>query len=113
MGISLFYPVPGLPGFRDTQPFFDSDSHLCTGSAAFPWTGSLTTTQMITAFRITRFINFTKKKGCPPQERDLLACIQNKKKLYTLQRKGKQKQMVRPPGIDREMEKNFFEKNPF
>jgi len=108
LGISLFYPVPGLPGFRDMQPFFDADSHLCTGSAAFPWTGSLTTAQMITAFRLARFVNFTKKKGCPPQEHDLLSRIQNERKLYTFQRRGRQKSMIRPPELDRDMEKNFF-----
>ncbi len=108
MGISLFYPVPGLPEFRDTQPFFESDSHLCTGSAAFPWSGSLTTAQMITAFRMARFFNFTQKKECPPQERDLLARIRNERKLYTFQRKGRQKWMLRPPGLDRDMEAAFF-----
>jgi anaerobic magnesium-protoporphyrin IX monomethyl ester cyclase len=113
MGISLFYPVPGLPGFTDKQAFFDSDSHLCTGSAAFPWTGSLTTAQMITAFRIARFVNFTKKKEYLPQERDLLTRIRKERKLYTFQRKGKQKSMVRPPGIDPDMEKEFFGKIPF
>jgi anaerobic magnesium-protoporphyrin IX monomethyl ester cyclase len=108
MGISLFYPVPGLPGFRDTQTFFECNSHLCAGSSAYPWSGSLTTAQMITAFRLARFINFTKKKECPPQERDLLARIRNENKLYTFQRRGRQKEMVRPPGLDRDMEKAFF-----
>ena len=109
MGISLFYPVPGLPGFRDTQPFFECDSHLCTGSAAFPWSGSLTTAQMITAFRMARLVNFTQKKEYQPQELDLLARIRNERKLYTFQRRGREKSIVRPPGLDRDMEKAFFE----
>ncbi len=109
LGISLFYPVPGLPGFRNTQPFFESDSHLCAGSAAFPWAGSLTTEQMITAFRIARLVNFTKKIDYQPQELDLLTRIQNERKLYTFQRKGREKRMVRPPGLDRDMETAFFE----
>jgi len=113
MGISLFYPVPGLPGFRDTRPFFESDSHLCTGSAAFPWTGSLTTAQMITAFRMARFVNFTKKIEYQSQEIDLLARIRKERKLYTFQRKGKQKSMVRPPGLDGDMEKAFFDNTGF
>ncbi len=108
MGISLFYPVPGLSGFRDAQPFFKSDSHLCAGSAAFPWSGSLTTAQMITAFRLTRYINFTQKKDYQPHERDLLTRICNERKLYSFQRKGRQKWMVRPPGLDRDMEAAFF-----
>jgi len=69
----------------------------------------LTTAQMITAFRITRFVNFTKKKEYLPQERDLLTRIRKERKLYTFQRKGKQKSMVRPPEVDGEMEKAFFE----
>lgn len=109
MGISLFYPVPGLPGFRHTQAFFESDSHLCAGSAAFPWSGSLTTAQMITAFRMARFVNFTRKKDYQPQEIDLLARIRNERKFYTLQRKGRQKWMVRPPGLDQDMEAAFFD----
>ena len=108
MGISLFYPVPGLPGFRNTQPFFESDSHLCAGSAAFPWSGALTTAQMITAFRMARYINFTQKKDYQPHELDLLTRIRNERKLYTFQRKGRQKWMVRPPGLDRNMEAAFF-----
>jgi len=113
MGISLFYPVPGLPGFTDTQAFFESDSHLCTGSAAFPWSGSLTTPQMITAFRMARFVNFAKKTEYASHELDLLQQIQKNRKLYTFQRKGKQKTMLRPPGLDIEMEKTFFENTRF
>ncbi len=109
IGISLFYPVPGLPGFRDTRPFFESDSHLCTGSAAFPWSGSLTTAQMITAFRLARFVNFIQKKEYQSHEGDLLTRIKNERKLYTFQRKGRQKWMLRPPGLDKDMEKAFFE----
>ncbi|MBW2514887.1 MAG: radical SAM protein [Deltaproteobacteria bacterium] len=108
VGISLFYPVPGLPGFRDTLPFFNSDSHLCTGSAAFPWSGSLTTAQMITAFRLARFVNFIQKKKHSPQEHDLLARIRSEKKLYTFQRKGREKSVLRPPGMDQDMEQAFF-----
>ena len=108
IGISMFYPVPGLPEFKDPQPFFDSASHLCTGSAAFPWSGSLTTAQMITAFRMARYINFTKKKTYQPLERHLLTRIRKERKLYTLQRMGRQKKMLRPPGLDRDMEKAFF-----
>jgi Radical SAM superfamily/B12 binding domain len=109
MGISLFYPVPGLPGFTDPLPFFQSGSHLCTGSAAFPWSGSLTTPQMITAFRMARLVNFTKESVYASQELDLLDRIQKEKKLYTFQRKGRQKSMLRPPGLDKDMEKALFE----
>ena len=68
---------------------------------------------MITAFRIARFVNFTQKKGYQPQEIDLLTQIRKERKLYTFQRKGRQKWMVRPPGLDRDMENEFFERIRF
>ena len=90
-----------------------SDSHLCTGSAAFPWSESLTTAQMITAFRLSRFVNFTQKIGLQPPERDLLTRIRKERKLYTLCRKGREKLMVRPPGLDQDMENAFFDNTRF
>ncbi len=58
-GISLFYPVPGLPGFK---PEVMNNFHpgLCAGSAAWPWNSSLTTSQMITSFRLARLSNLLK-----------------------------------------------------
>jgi len=109
-GISLFYPVPGLPGFEDPHMFMSADSHLCTGSAAFPWTGSLTTSQMVTAFRMARFGNLAKKKRQTSADRELLTRIHRKKKLFTFRRKNKMHQMVRPPGLDHHMEAAFFER---
>ena len=64
---------------------------------------------MITAFRMARFVNFAKKKEHASHELDLLQQLQKSRKLYTLQRKGKQKEMVRPPGLDTDMEKVFFD----
>ncbi len=56
-GISLYYPVPGIKEIsipEDTPPV------LCAGSSAYPWTGALTTAQMVTAFRLSRLSNFLK-----------------------------------------------------
>ncbi len=108
VGISLFYPVPGLPGFENAHTFLTTDSHLCTGSAAFPWSGSLTTAQMVTAFRIARYINLTKMEPHRSSDRDLLGRIQRENKLYTFQRTNQGRRMVRPPGLDRDMERAFF-----
>ncbi len=55
-GISLFYPVPGLPGFTDKNLFRKHPPALTAGSSAWPWTGSLTTAQMVTAFRLSRLL---------------------------------------------------------
>ncbi len=60
-GISLFYPVPGLPGFTDRSLFSDGPSSRTAGSSAWPWTGSLTTAQMVTAFRLSRLIAAPKR----------------------------------------------------
>ncbi|MDC7228067.1 MAG: B12-binding domain-containing radical SAM protein [Spirochaetales bacterium] len=58
-GISMFYPVPGLPGF---PPDFLSSRppQLCAGSSAYPWTNSLSTEQLLTAFRLSRLSNLLK-----------------------------------------------------
>jgi len=109
VGISLFYPVPGLPGFEDPHTFLNADSHLCTGSAAFPWTGSLTTSQMVTAFRLARYINFVKNRRHTISERELLTRIQLENKLYTFQHANNGRRIVRPPGLDQDMERLFFE----
>jgi len=108
VGISLFYPVPGLPGFEEAHTFQNVDSHLCTGSAAFPWTGSLTTSQMVTAFRLARFVNAVKNKQYHAMERELLARIRAENRLYTFQHLKNERKMLRPPGLDRDMERAFF-----
>ena len=55
LGISMFYAVPGLSGFEDRTVF--RHPALSAGSSAYPWNRSLTTETLITAFRISRFIN--------------------------------------------------------
>ncbi|MCK5249630.1 MAG: radical SAM protein, partial [Spirochaetaceae bacterium] len=62
IGISNFYPVPGLPGFTDPELFLKNAPRLALGSSVYPWTGSLTTAQMITAFRLARWSNFRKEQ---------------------------------------------------
>lgn len=60
-GISLFYPVPGLPPLLKPETLGAMENiqpRRMTGSAAYPWNGSLTTGEMITAFRLARFNNW-------------------------------------------------------
>jgi hypothetical protein len=59
IGISLFYPVPGLEGFEPRAMASQPPRRMC-GSVAWPWAGSLTTSQMITAFRLARWSNAAK-----------------------------------------------------
>ncbi len=61
IGISPFYPVPGISGFTDQEIFEKLSPILTKGSSFYPWNNSLTTEEMIYAFKITRKINLTKK----------------------------------------------------
>ncbi len=59
-GISMFYPVPGLPGFENPEIFSKYKPFLCAGSSAWPWNNSLSTAGLITAFRLARLSNMIK-----------------------------------------------------
>ncbi|HAK47360.1 MAG TPA: hypothetical protein DCO79_15755 [Spirochaeta sp.] len=61
-GISMFYPVPGLPGFP-RKMMSSLTPRLCAGSSARPWNESLSTAQLITAFRLSRLSNLLKTTG--------------------------------------------------
>ncbi len=63
IGISLYYPVPGLADWLDKELFLKIPSYLCCGSSAYPWNGSLTSKELITAFRLARTSNYI--KNCP------------------------------------------------
>ncbi len=58
-GISMFYPVPGLPGFSP-ESLINKPPRLCAGSSAYPWTGSMSTSELVTAFRLARLSNMIK-----------------------------------------------------
>ncbi len=99
-------PVPGLPGFTDRALFRGRSSALCAGSAAWPWTQSLTSAQLVTAFRLARLVNLCKKEERLPVERQILERCVSKKRLYTLI--GKEKRCGPVQGVDEEMVENFF-----
>jgi hypothetical protein len=76
-GISLYYPVPGIKEISIPK---DAPPALYAGSSAYPWTGTLTTAQMITAFRLSRLSNFLKSSdsvssGTPREEMHKLRSI--------------------------------------
>ncbi len=80
VGISPFYAVPGLPGFESDEFFLSKPAYLCKGSSLFPWNGSLTTEQLMTAFRLARFINLMKH---PERDQELLEICFHSRKIYT------------------------------
>ena len=109
IGISLFYAVPGLPRFPDTALFDRSPSLLCLGSAAFPWNNSLSTETMITAFRLSRYLNLKKSPMLSETEKQLLRTIENRKRLHTLiKKKSGERTIVEVPKQDKELVKLFF-----
>lgn len=94
IGISLFYPVPGIAGYENREIFDQKSSRLCCGSSAFPWNNSLSTQTMITAFRLSRTINLSKSKSIDPLHKQLLEKVFSTGKLYTLQRSQKELRIV-------------------
>ena len=106
-GISLYYPVPGLPNFSPPPPLLLSHPGLSRGSFAFPWTGALSTKELITAFRLARYVNLLKKVQKTPEERSLLEKIQFTHRLHTLMKRNHTTEMVLVP-TDAEMERIFF-----
>jgi hypothetical protein len=111
IGISMFYAVPGLPGFTDLSMFDHSPSFLCLGSAAYPWNNSLSTETMITAFRLSRYINLKKSPHGTEQEDMLVKLIAEKKELYTLvKNKVGDEKMIPVPNQHKELVKLFFKK---
>ncbi len=62
IGISPFYPVPGIAGFENKNIFEEKSPVLTKGSSFYPWNNSLTTKELIEGFKITRQINLSKRK---------------------------------------------------
>ncbi len=62
IGISPFYPVPGIAGFENKKIFEEKSPILTKGSSFYPWNNSLTTKELIEAFKIARKINLSKRK---------------------------------------------------
>lgn len=89
LGISLFYPVPGIPDFTDKTIFERCPAFLCAGSAAYPWNQSLTTAELVTAFRLSRMVNLLKSGHRTEMENTLIRKIVRERRLYTsIRRKG-------------------------
>jgi anaerobic magnesium-protoporphyrin IX monomethyl ester cyclase len=107
-GISLFYPVPGLPDFQDPGLFRTHAPCLCAGSSAYPWNQSLETRTLVTAFRLSRYINLLKRVQVSPLEKELLDTIRKTGRLHTLVKEEKTTRIITVPGTDQELERIFF-----
>jgi radical SAM superfamily enzyme YgiQ (UPF0313 family) len=104
IGLSPFYPVPGLPGFTDPKVFDEQGARRCCGSGLYPWNGSLSTATMVTAFRLARLGNLIKSKYLNDLERELIAVIRKEKRLLTIikGKDGKEK-IATVEGMDGEL----------
>ena len=72
IGISHYYPVPGLVDWQNKAVFIENPQALCRGSSAYPWNKSLNTQELITAFRLARTSNYIKTSGIGKKQIDEL-----------------------------------------
>lgn len=108
IGISLFYPVPGLPGFTDKTIFLRHSPRLTAGSSAWPWGSSLSTREMVTAFRLSRMINFLKRSPREPREEDMRRQLLENRRLLTWYKGNPTGEA--PPGIDEALVSGLWER---
>ncbi|RJP93736.1 MAG: radical SAM protein [Desulfobacteraceae bacterium] len=109
IGISLFYPVPGIPDYTDATLFDRIPPGLCAGSSAFPWNDSLTTGQLVTAFRLARLVNLLKSDRQTGMDNALIDQILRHKRLHTIEKKDKYREIIPVPNMDEEMVRLFFD----
>lgn len=102
-GISMFYPVPGLPGFSDREMFKPGDSIRCCGSSAFPWNGSVETETLISAFRLSRFTNLLKSEQKSQYEIELIEKAFHTKAIHTIIKDKNKRLIIEVPNQDREL----------
>ena len=72
IGISHYYPVPGLNVWQNTDLFLENSQNLCKGSSAYPWNSSLSTKELITAFRLARTSNYINISNLETEQIDKL-----------------------------------------
>jgi tRNA A37 methylthiotransferase MiaB len=108
IGISLFYPVPGIHGFENMEIFDKLPPFCCNGASAYPWNQSLSTSTLITAFRLSRFVNLQKQKIKSEIETKILKMIQENRKLYTFEKVHKNIEIIPVKNSDQELVEEFF-----
>ena len=110
LGISLFYAVPGMADFSERSQFIHKSPLLCAGSVAYPWNTSLSTQTMVTAFRLSRLVNFAKRQPVSREEQVLLEKITRERKLFTLVAGRKEKRITAVENPDQTLVDIFFSK---
>ena len=103
IGLSLFYPVPGIPGFKDHTKFDSISPCCCSGSAAYPWSRNLSTGSLITLFRLARLLNLIKSPVKSAEELALISLIYDTMRLYTVVKDGKKRSTIPVHGQDDEL----------
>jgi anaerobic magnesium-protoporphyrin IX monomethyl ester cyclase len=105
IGISMFYAIPGLQDFSNLEQFDELSPHLCNGTSAYPWYGrtGLQTIDLVTAFRLSRYINLLKNPVQSEIELQLIEKIQKERRLFTLIRTNGESAIVPAPNVDQEM----------
>lgn len=105
IGISLFYPIPGITGFEDISRFDSRPPLLGMGSAAFPWSKTVSTETLITAFRLARFLNLINESLPSDAEHELIEKTTRTKRLHTFLMNGSRKslKLIEVPYQDKEL----------
>jgi radical SAM superfamily enzyme YgiQ (UPF0313 family) len=109
VGISMFYSIPNIPDFTDMSLFDKLSPCVSNGSSAFPWNNSLSTDELVTAFRLSRYINLIKSSTKIAVDIELIGKIKNERKLYTIIKEKGVERMVEVPRYDKEMVEMFCE----
>jgi hypothetical protein len=103
IGISMFYSIPNIPDFTDMSLFDKLSPCVCNGSSAYPWNNTLSTCELITAFRLSRYANLLKFENKTSIEIELIGKINNEKKLFTLIKENGTDKIIEVPQYDKEM----------
>jgi hypothetical protein len=105
IGISMFYAVPGLPDFTDLEQFDKFHPVRCNGTSAYSWYGKegLTNIELVTSFRLSRYINLMKSCMKSEIELQLIEKIRKEKKLFTLKKNKQDVEIIPVPGLDNEL----------
>ena len=108
VGISMFYGIPNLPDFSEMTLFDNLVPCISNGSSAYPWSDTLSTTELVTAFRISRYVNLLKSSSKTKLDFQLIGKIEKEKKLFTLVKEKKEIKIAEVPEYDKEMVSLFL-----
>jgi hypothetical protein len=110
VGISMFYGIPNIPDFTDMALFDNLAPCVSNGSSAYPWNKTLSTIELITAFRLSRYINLIKSDRKSDVELQLIEKVKREGKLFTFIKEKAGHKIAEVPEYDKEMVRMFLEK---